>query len=178
MISLATAQRFVRRVQELRSPKGIHKRYFIFVVIFSTVFVYYFFFSKSSVPLTAINKCVTDEFSRKSYNILDSLYINENVSYIGNGFISLEAALHKQLLINLKTDGWAMPIFTWFWPLIEVDVLILSSISKSQHFLSDFQEGITKNVQCFMVVIIYYYFCLKGTNKTVYTSLSLKKYSL
>lgn len=148
MINLPSLQRFARRLQELGWPKSTPKRYGVFAGVLFIIFLYYLF-SNSKVPLTALHKCVADEFVRKSYDIFHFSTINESISFIGNGFISLDSIVDKQLIIN---NAGIAPIFTGFSPLIELD--IVNSLPKNEHFVSDLEEGMTKTVKCFIIVSI------------------------
>lgn len=167
MINLPSLQRFARRLQELGWPKSTPKRYVVFAGVVFIIFLYYLFSSNSKVPLTALHKCVVDEFVRKSYNIFYSSTINESISFIGNGFISLDSIVDKQLIIN---NAGIAPIFTSFSPLVELD--IVTSLPKNEHFVSDLEEGMTKTVKCFIIVSILLFYIKYSSQKNAFVNIN------
>uniref|UniRef100_A0A915CWC8 Uncharacterized protein n=1 Tax=Ditylenchus dipsaci TaxID=166011 RepID=A0A915CWC8_9BILA len=150
MNNIALIQQIVRRILEGGWPRNIPKRLaFVGCGVFF-VFVYYFFYSPSSSTPSASQQCVADQFARKSIDFFEYKSTG-SVSFVGNGFIGLDVAVDKQLLVYpVNETSRREPIFTSFRPLVDVVIPFAASDNKF-HFVSDYTDGTSKAVHCSIV---------------------------
>ena len=152
-MNLMLIQYWLRRhLEEFEWLRNVPKKRFVLFGggFFILVIVYYLFYAPLLQPryqIVAINQCVNDHFLNKG--VEPSSIYRENVSFVGNGLIGIDVLRNKQLII-LPTDDLNYNLFTGFYPLVDINAPF--AMSADFNFLSDHREGVSKAVQCSLMV--------------------------
>lgn len=144
-------QRNMRRILEMRWSRNSQKKFVIAGLCLIILFIYFFLWSSSHVNDNLLNKCAIDQMTR--FSNFDSFILTSkhSVSFAGNGFIGIDAALDQQLLVSSTNDSLISKlIYTSFYPLVKIKTTFQNN--EEFQFVSDYRKGVSRGVKCFVLV--------------------------
>lgn len=159
-MNITILQRNIRRYFEVGLSRSSPRRALLLCGFIFLVFLYLFLLRAPSEIPSPVGQCIIDQFAQKYADFTPKI---NSPSFIGNGFIGVDASLDRQLLVSQGDDSTLkLPIYTAFRPLVDVSLSSLVEDVKVQ-FVSDYREGMSRAVQCSVIVsfIVYIVICLK-----------------
>lgn len=146
--------RYFRRLTDLNWIRNSPIRRSTIIVLCGILFLLYFFFFSSTTKKSdkMADVCIYDQLQQLSLPSLfdENAHLKKSkVSFVGNGYIGMDVAKDKQLLMATNNSK-GFSIFTSFYPLIEVEMNTVAG--RSSHLVTDFIEGVSKSISCSVVV--------------------------